>query len=188
MIGMFTAIGVAVIFIWFIIYNYNNLIHLKNRANEAFSGIDIQLKKRYDLIPNLVSAVKAYMIHERGLLEEITALRSRVVKGSLSSEELAKADTQSRDMLRNIMIAVENYPELKSSNNINDLQRSLNEIESQLSAARRSYNSMARSLNDAIGMFPSSIFASMMNINERNYIEIPESESHAPNVGAMFNS
>lgn len=125
MIGLFTTIGLIVLIIWFFVYNYNNLIHLKNRANEAFSGIDVQLKKRYDLIPNPVSAVKAYMVHERGLLEEITA--------------------------------------------------------------RRSYNAMARSLNDAVGMFPSSIFASFMNIKERNYIEIPETESHVPNVGAMFN-
>lgn len=125
MIGLFTTIGLIVLIIWFFVYNYNNLIHLKNRANEAFSGIDVQLKKRYDLIPNPVSAVKAYMVHERGMLEEITA--------------------------------------------------------------RRSYNAMARSLNDAVGMFPSSIFASFMNIKERNYIEIPETESHVPNVGAMFN-
>lgn len=125
MIGLFTTIGLIVLIIWFFVYNYNNLIHLKNRANEAFSGIDVQLKKRYDLIPNPVSAVKAYMVHERGVLEEITA--------------------------------------------------------------RRSYNAMARSLNDAVGMFPSSIFASFMNIKERNYIEIPETESHVPNVGAMFN-
>lgn len=168
------------------LYYYNRLIGLNNRADEAFSGIDVQLKKRYDLIPNLVSAVKAYMIHERKLLEDVTALRSRVISGSMTQDELLGAEAASRDMLRNIMIAVENYPDLKSSENVKDLQRSLNEIESQLSAARRSYNAMARNLNDAVGMIPSSFFAYFMGIKRREYIDVPESDTINPNVAALF--
>lgn len=181
-------ICVVIAIISFIIYNYNNLIRLSNRADEAFSGIDVQLKKRYDLIPNLVSAVKAYMVHERGLLEEVTALRSKVIKGDMSSSEMIKAESLSRDILRNIMIAVENYPDLKSNANVGELQRNLNEIESQLSAARRTYNAMTRKLNDAVEMFPSSIFASLMHIEARSYIEIPDYESKNPDVGSLFNS
>lgn len=168
------------------LYYYNRLIGLNNRAEEAFSGIDVQLKKRYDLIPNLVSAVKAYMIHERKLLEDVTALRSRVVSGAMTKDELLGAEAASRDMLRNIMIAVENYPDLKSSENVKDLQRSLNEIESQLSAARRSYNAMARNLNDAVGMIPSSFFAYFMGIKRMEYIDVPESGTVNPNVAALF--
>lgn len=177
---------VTIVIISFIIFNYNNLIRLNNRVEESFSGIDIQLKKRYDLIPNLVSAVKAYMVHEKSLLEEITALRSRVIRGDMSQSELMKAESLSRDLLRSIMIAVENYPDLKSNTNVNDLQRNLNEIESQLSAARRTYNAMVRNLNDAVGMFPSSIFAHFMRIEARNYIEIPDYESKNPDVGSLF--
>ncbi len=165
---------------------YNTLIGKKNQVEYAYSGIDVQLKKRHDLIPNLVATVRQYMEHERGLLERITELRARAMTPNLSDEERAQVEGQLSFALRNLMVAVENYPVLKANENFLHLQASLNEIEEQISAARRAYNSAVTDYNNAIEMFPTNIVASTMGLKRRAVFEAEASERATPNVSQLF--
>ena len=158
------------IIVYFIIYN--SLIGKKNEVNNAFAGIDVQLKMRYDLIPNLISSVKTYMEHEKGLLEKITELRTQVMKPNLPADKLVKLDNEITSSLKSIMIAVENYPTLRASENFTVLQNSLGEVEAQISAARRSYNACVTDYNNAIEMFPSNIVARSMGYRHKEVFQI----------------
>lgn len=189
---MLTIIAVVfvplfLIAIWYL-NTYNDLITSENYIDQAFSGIDVQLTKRYDLIPNLVSVVKNYMVHEKETLTEITALRSKAVSGKLSSDEKIAIDNQISGALGQISIAVENYPNLQASSNFLHLQSTLNEVEAQLSASRRSFNSAVTDYNNKVEMFPSSIVASRMGLKERLWFEAPEIKKGDLNVGALFNN
>ena len=127
------VIGVILIFIvLFVVLMYNSLIDKKNQVENAFGGMDVQLKKRYDLIPNLISSVKTYMKHESDTLTEITELRTKALSGGLSNDDKVDLDNKITSKLGGIMVAVENYPDLKASENFNQLQRSLNEVEEQI--------------------------------------------------------
>ena len=175
----------VVVAIW-AIAAYNGLIGKKNNAEEAFSGIDVQLKKRWDLIPNLVAAVKEYMSHERGILEEITKLRGQVMQDDIGDQERFGLENQIGSMLGKIKVAVEAYPDLKANTNVIELQHSLNEVEAQISASRRAYNAAVKSLNNAVEMFPSNIMANMMNMETREFFEIPREERENVNVSDLF--
>jgi LemA protein len=165
---------------------YNSLVRKKNQVENAFAGIDTMLKKRYDLIPNLVSAVKQYMKHEAGTLTEITNLRAKATSGSLSSDETVDLNNRIGKALGGIMVAVENYPDLKASDNFQQLQRSLNEVEEQLSAARRSFNASVTDFNNAVEMFPTNIMAGMMGYKIRKLFEAVEIERQTPDVAELF--
>jgi LemA protein len=165
---------------------YNSLVGKKNSCENAFASIDTMLKKRYDLIPNLVASVKQYMSHERGLLEEITALRAKATGGGLSSNDAVHLNNQLSKAIGGIMVAVEAYPDLKASDNMQQLQRTLNEIEEQISAARRSFNATVTDHNNAVEMFPTNIMANMMGYRRRELFAIPETERENPNVSALF--
>jgi LemA protein len=165
---------------------YNSLINKKNQVTNVFGSVDAMLKKRYDLVPNLVSAVKTYMKHERELLTQITEIRSKAVSGRLSDDERVDLDNQMSRMLREIMVSVENYPDLKANQNFLQLQASLNEVEEQISAARRAYNATVTDYNNAIEMFPTNILAGMMNYQRKNVFEISEAERKNVDVGKMF--
>ncbi|MFQ3610916.1 MAG: LemA family protein [Fimbriimonadales bacterium] len=165
---------------------YNSLIGKKNQVEYAFSGIDVQLKKRHDLIPNLVATVRQYMEHERGLLERITELRARAISPNLSEGERMEVESALSGALRNLMISVENYPVLKANENFLHLQASLNEIEEQISAARRTYNAAVTDYNNAIEMFPTNIVASTMGLRRRAVFEAQEAERATPNVSQLF--
>jgi len=165
---------------------YNSLVGKKNQVNNAFASIDVLLKKRYDLIPNLVACVKNYLQHEKSTLTEITALRAKAVSGNLNPNEKIDLDKKISKMVSGIMVAVENYPELKASQNFLQLQAALNEIEEQISASRRAYNSAVTDLNNAIEMFPTNILASMMNYKQRELFEIAETERANVNVSDLF--
>lgn len=166
---------------------YNNLIKHKNSIKNAFGGMDAQLKKRFDLIPNLVATVKEYTDHESQTLQAITSLRSKGTTPDISSKERIDVDNQVSSKISELMLNVENYPNLKASTNFMHLQRSLNEIEAQLSAARRTYNAMVTSYNNAIQMFPSNIIANMMGLREESVFEITEAERQNVNVKELFN-
>jgi LemA protein len=153
---MWITIGIVAVFVLFFIVTYNSLVGKKNQVENAFASIDAMLKKRYDLIPNLVATVKQYAKHESGTLTEITELRAKAMSGGLSSDEQVQVNNQITKAMGGIMVAVENYPELKANENFLQLQRSLNEIEEQISAARRAYNASVTDFNNAIEMFPSS--------------------------------
>lgn len=177
---------IIILFVLICFYFYNKVINLRNRAEEAESGIDVQLKKRFDLIPNLVSTVQEYMKYEKDTLNQLTELRAQALKGNISHDELMGLSEKAESILKSIMVSVENYPELKASANMELLQRSLNETEDQIAASRRAYNIAVRELNNAVDMIPTNIFASMLNIKRREFIEIKEQERENVNVSQLF--
>jgi LemA protein len=167
---------------------YNGLIRKKNEVSNAFGGMDVQLKKRYDLIPNLISTVKQYMTHERELLTKVTELRSKAMSPELSSDAKVDLDNQITGAMKGIMVAVENYPDLKSNTNFLNLQRTMNEVESQISAARRAYNAAVTDFNNGIQMFPGSIIAGMMHLTTKKVFEIPDVERQNYDAKSLFNN
>ena len=179
------AVLIIIPIIFYIIL-FNSLIGKKNEVENSFAGIDVQLKMRYDLIPNLVSSVKTYMEHEKGLLEKITELRTQVMKPNISADKIVKLDNEITNSLKNIMLAVENYPNLRASENFTSLQNALGEVEAQISAARRSYNACVTDYNNAIEMFPSNIIAKSMNYKRKEVFQIDAFERQNVNIGEMF--
>ena len=165
---------------------YNFLISKKNQVENIYASVDTLLKKRFDLIPSLVATVQEAMKHEKSTLEEITALRSRAMKSGVSSDQMAGIDSKLSSLLGSIMVAVEDYPELKANENTLNLQYSLNEIEEQLSAARRAYNQSVTDYNNAIEMFPTNILANYMRYSRKQVFTIVESERKNPNVKELF--
>lgn len=167
---------------------YNSLIGKKNNVENAFGTIDVMLKKRYDLIPNIVATVKNYAKHESGTFEKITELRTKALNPNVSSDEKVDLDNKITKAIGSIMVAVESYPELKANENFLQLQRSLNEIEEQISAARRTYNAQVVDYNNAVEMFPTNIMAGMMNYRRKNVFEAQEIERQNVNVGNLFDN
>lgn len=186
-IGLLACVGGGLLLIVIAyVAMYNSLIGKKNQVDYAYSGIDVQLKKRHDLIPNLVATVKQYMEHERNLLERITELRARAMAGNLSEQERLQAEAQLSVALRSLMVAVENYPQLKANENFLHLQASLNDVEEQIAAARRAYNAAVTDYNNAIEMFPTNIVAGMMGLKRRFVFEAEASERETPKVADLF--
>ena len=178
----------AIIFaIGILILMYNSLVAKKNQVDNISASVDTVLKKRYNLIPNLVSSTKEYMKHEREILEKITSLRSKALKHSISTEDRVEIDKEISAALRSILVAVENYPELKADKNFMHLQRTLNEIEEQISAARRAYNQAVTDYNNALEMFPTNIMASFLHYKRKPLFNINEIEKENPNVKDLFN-
>lgn len=165
---------------------YNGLISKKNNVEYAFSSIDVMLKKRRDLIPNLVDSVKQYMQHESSLLTQITELRNSVMKAPEGSSEQFNLENKLSAALGQMKIAVENYPDLKANTNFLQLQAALNEVEEQISASRRAFNAAVYDFNNGVEMFPSNIVAGMMGYKRKDSFEIPEAERTNVNVGEMF--
>lgn len=163
-------ITIAVIVVWAIVV-YNLFIRDLNRIKEAWSGIDVQLKRRHNLIPNLVTSVQGYSRHEKTLLEDITKKRSEAVKFETLKDK-APAESDLSGMLKNLFVVAENYPDLKASDNFLNLQNQLTEIEDQLQYARRYYNGAVRNYNIRVESFPSKIISSIFNFKEENFFEI----------------
>jgi LemA protein len=185
--GMILLIGAVVIGLIFFMM-YNTLIGKKNQVENAFSTVDVMLKKRYDLIPNLVSTVKTYMNYEGSTLEKITELRAKAISGGISSDEKVSLDNEIRKTMGSIMVAVENYPELKANENFIHLQRTLNETEEQISAARRTFNATVVDYNNSVEMFPTNIIAGMMGYSRKSVFEASDEERKNINVGNLFNN
>lgn len=185
MTGILIVLGIIALFT---ILAYNRFVLLRNAADKAFASIDAMAKKRYDLIPNLVASVQQYMDHERQTLTEITALRTKAISGELSQDQKVDIDNKITRMVGGIMVAVENYPELKANQNFMQLQGSLNEVEEQLSAARRAYNAAVTDYNNAIHLFPSNVFAMIFAFKSRRMFEISEKERENVDVKALFGS
>lgn len=183
---MWIVIGVVVVAGVVVFGMYNSLVGKKNQVENAFASIDTLLKKRYDLIPNLVATVKQYMQHEASVLTEITELRAKATSGGLSSDETVDLNNRLGRAIGGIMVAVENYPDLKASDNFQQLQRTLNEVEEQISAARRAFNASVTDLNNAIEMFPTNIMAGMMGYKRRQLFEANEAERQNPQVKDLF--
>jgi len=182
MIALIIIAAVLVLFIIFVIGIYNALIRLRNQVNNAWSQIDVQLKRRHDLIPNLVETAKGYMKHERGTFEAITEARSKAM-GANNVSEASKAEGALGEALSKFMLVVENYPELKANQNFLAVQEELTGTENKISFARQSYNDQVLFFNNKIQMFPSNIVANMFNFGKRDFFEIEEvGEREVPNV------
>ncbi len=179
---MWPLIVILIIILLVPVAMYNSLIAKRNQVRNIFATTDALLKKRFDLIPNLVTTVKGYADHERRLLEDITRARANRNWDQISDDEKIVMDNALRKAVGGVMLAVENYPDLKASVNFLHLQRTLNELEEQISAARRAYNASVMDYNNAVEMFPTNIIAAMGNFQRKNFFEIPETERQAPAV------
>lgn len=182
----YIAIGAVVLLLLIVIFIYNNLVSKRNQVENAFGSIDVMLKKRYDLIPNLVETVKTYMKHEKETLTNITAMRAKAISGNISTDEKIQIENQISGMMRNIMVAVENYPDLKATEQFTQLQRSWNEAEEQISAARRAYNASVTDYNTTVETFPSAIFASAFGHKRKEVFVIPEAERQNISAKNLF--
>ncbi len=169
---------VALVFFW-IISAYNRLVTLKNRAKEAWADIDVQLKRRYDLIPNLVETVKGYATHERELFEKVTEARARAM-GAQTIKEKGEAENFLSSTLKSLFAVAENYPDLKASTNFLELQRELRDTEDKIQAARRFYNTNVRDLNIQIESFPANIIAETFRFGKIEFFEIEEAAAREP--------
>lgn len=185
---MSTSLIIILVIALILVLMYNSLIAKKNQVDNIFASVDTQLKKRYDLIPNLVATVSKYMEHEQSLLTEVTKLRAEANKPNISDAHKIALDAQMSSALGSIMVAVENYPDLKANENVMHLQGTLNEVEEQISAARRAYNQAVTDYNNAIEMIPTSFMANAMNYQQKDVFEIQESERENINVKELFNS
>ncbi|MEK6658130.1 MAG: LemA family protein [Campylobacterota bacterium] len=183
---MSTSLIIVIVLALVLILMYNSLVGKKNQVENIFSSVDTVLKKRYDLIPNLVAAVSKYMEHEKSLLENVTKLRAEANKPNLSDTDKIALDAKVTSALGSIMVAVENYPELKANENVMHLQHTLHEVEEQISAARRAYNQSVTDYNNAIEMIPTSFMASLMNYKRKEVFAIVEEQRQNVNVKELF--
>jgi LemA protein len=175
-------IALVVICGGFFLYIYNRLVRLVNYVREAWSGIDVQLKKRHDLIPLLVETVRAYAAHERNLLEAITSLRTQGMSAS-SVKESEAAEIGLSKALGKLFVVLENYPDLKASQNFLELQRDISKVENDLQKARRYYNGTVRNYNILIEQFPSSLVAKLAGHRQKEFFDIGnESERTVPDI------
>ncbi len=175
----FVVILVVIAVLLFI--TYNSLITAKVRVGEAFSQIDVQLKRRADLIPNLVEAVKGYMAHEKTVLEDVTKARTALM-GAKGVEEKAKANNQLADTLKTLFAVSENYPNLKASENFSQLQEELSDTENKIAYARQFYNSVVMDYNTKLSVIPTVIFARAMNFQPAEFFAASEEEKKVVNV------
>ena len=179
---IFVIIIVAIV-LW-LVMAYNRLVSLKNRAAEGWSDIDVQLKRRYDLIPNLVETVKGYATHEASVLEAVVAARSRAMGAQSLPDKLA-AENQLTTTLKSLFAVAESYPDLKASVNFAKLQDELADTENKIQAARRFYNTMVRELNTMLEAFPSNIVGNLFKFEKREFFEVG-SEAERENVQVKF--
>ena len=173
---LFGILGVAVI--WFIAI-YNGFVRLVNRVKEAWADIDVQLKRRYDLIPNLVETVKGYAAHEKTAFENVTKARAMAL-GAQGLEEKGKAENMLTGALKSIFAIAEAYPQLKANENFLELQRELSDTENKVQAARRFYNTNVRDLNIGIETFPKNIIANMFKFAKMEFFQLEEVEAREP--------
>lgn len=183
MIGWIILIIVVIIVICVVIFYFNRIIVLENRIGNSKAQIDVQLKKRADLVPNLVETVKGYVKHEKEVLEKITLARSSLIN-SKSFEDEVKAGNQLQGALKSLFAVAENYPTLKANENFLQLQQELGDIEDKIAYARQYYNDSVLSYNNMIEKFPGNLFAKAMKRKEKPYLEIPEEEKQ--NVKVSF--
>ena len=175
MIAIIIVIAIIVILALIVMGSYNGLVKTKNQAEEAFSTMDVYMKKRYDLIPNLVETVKGYASHESQTLEKVTAARNAAMTASSIDEKL-KNENALTGTLKSLFAVAESYPDLKANTNFMDLQRQLQTIEEDIANSRKYYNASVKNLNNKIEMFPSSIIAGMFHFEKKPYFEVSSQE------------
>jgi len=182
--GLIVILVVIVLLVLVLAGMYNSLVQLRVRADSAWSDIDVQLKRRHDLIPNLVETVKGYAAHEKGTFENIAKFRSQAMQASTPADK-AVAENQLTGALKSLFAVAENYPELKASEQFTGLQSSLNSIEDNIQNARRYYNAVVRDYNTRVQSFPANIIAGMFGFQSRQFFEV-ESPEDRQNVQVKF--
>lgn len=180
---LWILLAVVVVIAFWLVGVYNGLISLRNKTDEAVADIDVQTKRRYDLIPNLVETVKGYASHESGTFEKVTAARTAAM-GAQNLHDKAQAENMLSDTLKSLFAVAESYPELKANTNFLDLQQTLTDIEEKIQAARRFYNGMVRDFNTKIQVFPTNLVAGMLSFKAREFFEAEEAAKQ--NVQVKF--
>jgi LemA protein len=180
------AVTAGILLLVIIILLINNLIRKKNEVQNIFGSVDALLKKRYDLIPNLVSSVQKYMVHEKSLLTNLTELRAKAISPGIDQKEKIEIQSHISRSLDGILVAVEAYPDLKASKNFLQLQGALNEVEEQISAGRRAYNAAVTAYNNAVETIPGNLVAFIMGYKPKPVMEIPESERQNISIKELF--
>jgi len=175
------VIIIAVVIVLWIILVFNRLVTLRNRTKEAWSDIDVQLKRRYNLIPNLVETVKGYASHERQLFENVTKARTLAMQAQTIKEK-GEAENMLSGTLKSLFAVAENYPDLKASTNFLELQRELRDTEDKIQASRRFYNTNVRDLNIKVESFPTNIVAGLLGFKKRDFFEAEGGEREVPKV------
>jgi len=178
MIVVWIVLAIVVVAALYLILTYNGLVRLNVRVNEAWSDITVQLKRRYDLIPNLISTVKGYAKHESSVFEKVTEARASAMDAK-GPAEAAKAENMLSDTLKSLFAVAESYPDLKASQNFQQLQTELVDTEDKIQASRRFYNGSARDLNIKIQVFPNNIFANMLGFKQREFFDVKGAEAEA---------
>jgi len=178
-IALIVIVALVVIAVLYFIVKRNSIIAARNRVDESWSGIDVQLKRRHDLVPNLVETVKGYAAHESQTFEKTTQARAEAMKAQ-SVEETAKAEQKLTQALADVKAVAENYPELRATENFQQLSRNLSELEDEIQAARRIYNSNVQSYNTDIEQFPGSIVANQGGFTAREFFEIEDKAEREP--------
>lgn len=179
------AIIIVVLLVIILVVMYNSLVTTKIRVEEAWSDITVQLKRRYDLIPNLVNAVKGYAKHEREVFEKVTETRANALNAQ-GVKETAEAESQFEQALKSLFAVSENYPQLRASENFQQLQAELTDTEDKIMASRRFYNSAARDLNIKINQFPTNLIASLAGAKKRDFFEVEDVASVEKPVSVSF--
>src|SRR3989339_479711 len=181
MVILYIIIAIVVLVVLWLILVFNGLIKLRNRVDEAWSDIEVQLKRRYDLIPNLVNSVKGYAKHEKGVFEKVTEARSNAMQAK-TPQDHAKAENMLTETLKSLFAVSENYPDLKASGNFLHLQQELVDAEDKIQAARRFYNGNVRDFNTKMQVFPTNMIASMLGFKKYDFFDAPDSVNIAPEV------
>ncbi len=171
-------LGVSLLLVW-VVFTYNRLIRLSNRVKEAWSDIEVQLKRRADLIPNLVNTVKGYKDFEQQTLQRVVEARGKAL-GAGDQHERMLAENELSQALSRLLVLVENYPELKASQNFLQLQTELRDTEDRIQASRRFYNSVVKEYNVALESFPSNLIASLFSFKKAEYFDVPDHEISSP--------
>ena len=182
---LFIVLGLVVFIALWLVFLYNGLIRSKLRVDEAWSDITVQLKRRVDLIPNLVETVKGYAKHEKGVFEEVTKARSAMM-GAKSVDETAKADNMLTGALKSLFAVAEAYPDLKANDNFKHLQEELVDTEDKVQASRRFYNANVRDFNAKIQVFPNTLFVGMLGFKSRDFFEVEDRASIDKPVDVKF--
>jgi len=177
--NLYIILALVALFVIWIVGIFNSLVARKNQTKEAWADIDVQLKRRYDLIPNLVETVKGYASHERELFEKVTEARTRAM-GAQTIKEHGEAENMLAGALKSLFAVSENYPQLRASENFLELQRELTDTEDKIQAARRFYNGNARDLNIVIESFPSNIIAGIFTFKQAEFFELEDAAAKEP--------
>jgi LemA protein len=177
---LWILLAVIVLLIVWVVFSYNRLVDLRLRVKEGLSDIDVQLKRRYDLIPNLVETVKGYMTHEREVLENVTKARTEAMGTQTGTHDSVEKENMLSNTLKTLFAVAENYPDLKANANFLELQRELSDTENKIQAARRFYNSTVQELNEAVQSFPSNLIAGIFNFKEAEFFEVTTATEREP--------